>query len=485
MAPFRLSKSKIISGLLCPKRLYLEVHRPELIEYSNSTKTNFAKGNLVGEIARRAHPKGKLIGHAADLKAALAETAEKLKGDGGAVIFEAAFQHGGALVRSDIFTRKGAKHHVVEVKSSASVKDYHLNDVAIQSWVIAGAGFPLDSISVGHIDKKFLYKGNSNYDGLFMHVDVTQEIAESVEKVPTWIRQFQKMLVGKTPRVKIGKQCTKPFECPFIAHCHKDQPEYPVELLPHGTHIAARLRAAGYSDLRKVPGSMIETSKHKLIWRVTKTGKAEVDPRARKMIREWPYPRFYLDFETIAFTVPIWKGTRPFEALPFQWSCHIEREGGELTHKEFLDVSGEAPLRAFAESLIKNLGRRGPIIVYTHYERTIIKSLIERFPDLEVPLNKLIRRLTDLCIITENSYYHRNMLGSWSLKAVLPTVAPDLDYATVGEVQDGGQAQDAYLEIINPATTDERKQQLTNDLKEYCKLDTLATVRLSRFLAND
>ena len=100
-------------------------------------------------------------------------------------------------------------------------------------------------------------------------------------------------------------------------------------------------------------------------------------------------------------------------------------------------------------------------------------------------MNKLIRRLTDLCIITENSYYHRNMLGSWSLKAVLPTVAPDLDYATVGEVQDGGQAQDAYLEIINPATTDERKQQLTNDLKEYCKLDTLATVRLSRFLAND
>ena len=140
-------------------------------------------------------------------------------------------------------------------------------------------------------------------------------------------------------------------------------------------------------------------------------------------------------------------------------------------------------MRDFAESLVNSMGGRGPIIVYSHFERTIIRSLIERFPDLETPLNKLISRLRDLCNITENSYYHREMKGKWSLKAVLPTVAPDLAYASVGEVQDGGQAQDAYIEIIDPVTTNERKQQLTHDLKEYCKLDTLAMVRLARFLA--
>ena len=483
MAPFRLSKSRLLSGLQCPKRLYLEIHRPELAEQSKSAERLFSNGHLVGDIARRAYPKGRLIGHTIDLRAALAQTAEELKGEGSMTLFEPAFQHGGALVRADIFSRKGPRHHVVEVKSSTAVKDYYLNDVAIQYWVIGGAGVPLDSISIAHVDTSFAYEGDSDYRGLLKRVDVTGEIEECIAEVPDWIRQFRKMLAGRMPKIEIGRQCSKPFDCPFIAHCSQGQPEYPVELLPRGGKVVEQLRAAGYRDLRKVPGSMLETGKHKLIWRVTKSGKAEVDARVRKLMRELPYPRFYLDFETIQFAVPIWRGTQPYEKLPFQWSCHIEREGAELTHREFIDVSGGPPMRAFAESLIKNLGERGPIIVYSHFERTAIKSLIARFPDLDRPLNKLIGRLRDLLNITENSYYHRDMKGSWSLKAVLPTVAPDLDYASVGEVQDGGDAQGAFIEIIDPATSGERKQKLTNDLKEYCKLDTLAMVRLARFLA--
>lgn len=483
MAPFRLSKSRLLSGLQCPKRLYFEVHKSATPVYSKAAQRRFSDGHLVGDIAKNAHPKGTLIGHITDLKAALVQTAEELEGKGSMTLFEPAFQHGGALVRADIFSRKGTRHHVVEVKSSTEVKDYHLNDAAIQYWVIAGAGIPLDSISIAHVDSSFVYAGNGDYRGLLKRLDVTGEIEECIAEVPGWIRQFRKMLVGKMPKIEVGPQCSKPFDCPFIAHCSKGQPEYPVDLLPNGGNVVATLRAAGYRDLRKVPGSMIERSKHKLIWRVTKSGKPEIDPRVRKLMRELAYPRFYLDFETIQFTVPVWKRTQPFQKLPFQWSCHIEREGGELTHREFIDVSGEPPMRAFAESLLKNLGERGPIIVYSHFERTMITSLIVRYPDLDRPLNKLIDRLRDLHNITENSYYHRDMKGSWSLKAVLPTVAPDLDYASVGEVQDGGDAQSAFIEIIDPATSGERKQQLTRDLKEYCKLDTLAMVRLARFLA--
>ena len=55
------------------------------------------------------------------VKAALAQTAEELKGKGSMTLFEAAFQHGGALVRADIFSRKETRHHIVEVKSSAEV----------------------------------------------------------------------------------------------------------------------------------------------------------------------------------------------------------------------------------------------------------------------------------------------------------------------------------------------------------------------------
>ncbi len=220
----------------------------------------------------------------------------------------------------------------------------------------------------------------------------------------------------------------------------------------------------------------------------TKKGKPEIGPWVRSFMRDLAYPRFYLAFETMQFAMPIWKGTRPYEQLPFQWSCHIEREGGELTHLEFIDVSGKPPMRALAESLIRSLGRSGSILAYSHFEKTIIKSLIARYPDLDVPLNKLINRIKDLRLITENSsycYYHRVWKGLGSLKALLPTVARDLDYASIGEQQDGVGAQSAYLEIIEPATTSARRESLTADLKEYCKLDTLAMVRLARFLAGN
>jgi hypothetical protein len=70
--------------------------------------------------------------------------------------------------------------------------------------------------------------------------------------------------------------------------------------------------------------------------------------------------------------------------------------------------------------------------------------------------------------------------GSWSIKAVLPTIAPALEYATLGKVQHGAAAQAAYREIIHPATAPERRATLIRDLKDYCALDTLALVRVAR-----
>ena len=74
------------------------------------------------------------------------------------------------------------------------------------------------------------------------------------------------------------------------------------------------------------------------------------------------------------------------------------------------------------------------------------------------------------------------MLGSWSIKAVIPTVAPELDYKALEEVQEGMGAQRAYLEAIDAETSAERKAYLRQRLLEYCKYDTLAMVRLVEFL---
>ena len=69
------------------------------------------------------------------------------------------------------------------------------------------------------------------------------------------------------------------------------------------------------------------------------------------------------------------------------------------------------------------------------------------------------------------------MKGSWSIKDVLPTVAPELDYADLGEVHDGTAAQVAFAEAVHPDTPAERADELAHGLLAYCAQDTLALVR--------
>lgn len=486
MAMFGLSKTKIISGLQCVKRLHLQVHQPDEAETGEQAERLIQFGYRVQEVARGLHPEGKLVGHETAVADAIRQTSALLQEPGDRLLFEAAFQHVGVAVRTDLLSRQRNRYRMNEVKASTQVKGYYYNDVAIQRWVIEGAGYPLKSTIVSHIDNQFVYAGAGDYRGLFKEVDVTDEIESLQEQVPAWIKDLRKILAGPEPKIEMGAQCHDPFECEFQQYCRRGlppQPEYPVTLLPRGGKRVQRLLDAGYVDLKKVPESELETTKHKRVWRVTRTGKAELDPQATTFVRGLGYPRYFLDFETVQFAVPIWAGTRPYEQLPFQWSCHIETAGGALTHKEFISASGEPPMRAFAESLISTVGGTGPILVYGHFEAGILKALAGHYPDLEAPLVKIIRRITNLHPVADSHYYHRDMKGSWSLKTVLPTIAPDLDYSKLDEVQEGGEAQSAYLEAIDPRTAPERRAKLVSALREYCKLDTLALVRLARFMA--
>jgi hypothetical protein len=103
------------------------------------------------------------------------------------------------------------------------------------------------------------------------------------------------------------------------------------------------------------------------------------------------------------------------------------------------------------------------------------------YPDLAAPLEAIIERLVDLYPVTKTNYYHPDMLGSWSIKAVLPTIAPDMDYARLEGIHEGTEASAAYLEAIHPSIPSERKESLRGGLLKYCRHDTEAMVRLLQF----
>lgn len=480
---FSLSKSKILLHRQCPKRLWLQVHKPELAEVDPAAEARFRDGNKVGEVARQLYPGGDFI-DTLNRKEALARTASALE-SGHKPISEAAFLHNDVLVRADLLVPEATGYRLVEVKSSTSVKDYHLEDITVQTWVMQQAGLAPSRCMVAHIDNSFVYPGNGNYQGFLKEEPVDLEVREMIAEVPDWIAEAQSTLErSEEPTIQPGEQCSHPFACDFANYCSPPETDvaFPVEILPYGKKIAEQLRAEGYRDLRDVPEEKLSNPKHIRVHRVTKSGQAELDQEAIDAVRELPYPRYYLDFETIAFAVPIWAGTSPYKQIPFQWSCHIEGADRSLTHKEFLDVSGDDPRRAFAENLIETLHNSGPIIVYNApFEGSRMKELAEAFPDLAPALLAAVEQLFDLLPLARNHYYHPDMKGSWSIKAVLPTIAPELDYSNL-TVSHGGMAQDAYLDLIGNELSDEEKVELKKALLAYCEQDTLAMLLLSKFI---
>jgi hypothetical protein len=488
MASHGLSKSRITAWRQCPKRLWLQINHPELLETSDQTERSFQIGHEIGELAQRLCPGGILIEDQDNLSAAIAATKAALSAHPDRPIFEATFQHEGLLVRADVLIPTPNGYRMTEVKSSTSVKPYHVDDCAVQAWVLMQNKIKLSTVELAHVDTSFVYQGDGNYHGLLMAEQLDAEIKSLVNEVPKWVNGARETLAGDEPCVEVGEQCDDPFECPFKAYCMRNMdlpetPEYSLDVLYRMSgKKKAELQNQGYHDARRVPASYLNETQL-MIQKASKSGKPKFDQRAAKQeMALLAYPRYYLDFETMAFVIPRWAGTRPWATqVPFQWSCHIEDEPQKLRHEMFLDVTGDDPRRKFAESLIEALGETGPVLVYNaDFEKGRIAELAQRFADLSPALLSINNRVVDLLPMARQYYYHPAMKGSWSIKAVLPTIAPDLAYDEL-EVGNGCDAQLAYSEIVHPETNQMRKQQLTKGLIEYCALDTLAMVRLAWF----
>jgi len=492
----QLSKSKIIAFRQCPKRLWLELHQPELRDDSASQMA-FAIGNQVGDIARQIYDvegKGKLIDiNEIGWDAAYSETTAWLTGTP-EPLFEAAVRIEGALALADVMlpepTEGGLRWHMIEVKSSTSVKDYHRDDLAIQTHIATTAGIELASASVAHVNNAFVYPGGGDYQGLLKEVELTEEARSKASEVTTWIDEAQVVAARSTePEIETGPHCAAPFSCPFLHHCDRAKPKVDFPLTSFyrlRANQRAELEAQGHTDIRTVPDAGL-SSTNRLIKEQSLAGEAWFDAEgAAADLAPHTGTAYFLDFETIGMGVPIWRGTRPYQQLPFQFSLHVVSPNGETAHREFLEISGDDPCEAFAQALIEHCGTAGPVFVYNAaFENRIMRELAKMFPLLGADLLAIIDRVVDLLPIARKRYYHPDQHGSWSIKAVLPAICPDLAYDALEGVKDGQAAQGAFLEAINPETPPTRKTEIEEQLLAYCKLDTLAMVRMWEFFRGD
>ncbi len=480
--PPRLSKSRFLSGLQCHKRLYLEVHAPQLAAgVDDRRRIMLDMGKEISEIARRYFAGGALVAenhrHA---KAALEKTAALTADPSVPVIFEGAFQFEGALIRVDVLERVDCAWRLIEVKAASRVKAVHLDDLAVQTHVLQGNGLELAGTFLMHVNRRYSYPGGEvDLQQLFELEDCTEVIRERLPDVPARLEQMRSMLSeSQAPDIEPDSHCHSPYECPFWTHCTASKPARWLYYLPGGKEVVRRLSQQGIETIDEIPPQVSLTHLQRRIQENVEW----TSPKLAEVLQSVRYPVHHLDFETMMPAVPLYAGTRPYQPIPTQWSNHTETKDGSLQHAAYLCTEQKDPREEVAMSLLASVGEEGSICVYSEYERYIVKSLAEAVPHLRKDLLRVGERLWDLLLVLQTHYYHPDFQGSFSIKSVLPALVPSLDYGNL-EIRDGATASAMYYRMVFVVTDWIERQRLASALYSYCARDTLAMVELRRVLS--
>lgn len=479
-----LSKSRYCRGVQCPKMLWLDTHMPEQAA-DLGLEPIMTTGIKVGELARDYFGPYSLVEFASD-KSAMAEQTQRLINDGAENIAEASFIHDGLYCAVDILHRDGDGFDIVEVKSSTKVYDIYIDDVAFQYYLLTRCGVNVKKVCLMYINNSYVRHGDLELEKLFALEDRTNEAvqrAAGVEKAVAEIRAYVDTDVE--PERDIGEYCSDPYECAYFGYCARHIPEQSIFDVRRLKGVKKfdyyRQGIISFEDIIK-SGLQLTAKQMQQIETAYYHRPESISPDAiRAFLNTLSYPLYHLDFETFQQAVPEYDGVRPYQQIPFQYSLHIEQADGTLEHREFLAEEGADPRRAVAERLCADIPADVCALAYNmSFEKGVLNELAGTFPDLAGHLLAIADNLHDLMTpFQAGHYYSEAMEGSYSIKFVLPALFPndpELDYHALDGVHNGGEASAAFADL--PSHTPEEIAAIRQNLLRYCRLDTLAMVKV-------
>jgi predicted RecB family nuclease len=259
--PIILSKSRFVAGCQCLKRLYLQVHQPELAAQPNDAgEAIMDQGREVGLLARRLFSGGIEVDGSGSVEQAIRVTKELLINPEVPAIFEGAFRCQGVVVKTDVLQRKGNRWRLVEVKSTTDLKEHHTADVAVQSYVVSRSGVALGSVWLAHVNRDYVLAGEAvDARQFFLFRNLTGRVQSLQPTIALQVRsQFRALDMPSPPDIPPGPHCTNPVVCEFFSHCNPPKPEDYIGYLPR-LHASAmeHLEEMGVESIRDIPADFV------------------------------------------------------------------------------------------------------------------------------------------------------------------------------------------------------------------------------------
>ncbi len=490
-----LSKTDYLLFRECPNNVWYKIHKPELYyesELSEFEKAIIETGNDVEIEARKLYPTGILI---EGRDQAAQELTKKYIEEKQPTIFQAVFQVDGFLAALDIlkFNSEDNTYSIYEVKSTTSIDDKtHFHDVTFQYNILKKLGYNVKSAHLIHLNKDYIRSGELDLIKLFKENDITTAVEDLSEYV---LNEMDQALseVSKEETPKGFCKCIykgRSRHCSTFKHSNKQVPEYSVHDITRIGNSKAKLQEMidGYIfDLKDVPDhvKLSDIQRNQIDAHVLDKVIRHRDKIAEEF-ESLKFPLYFLDYETYPCAIPRYDGFSPYQQIPFQYSLYVlDSEDGEPKHFEYLCAEPCDPSNMFAESLKSNMGTTGSVIVWNKtFECGINQKLAVRLPGYKDVMEMINSRVYDLeDIFTKQYFVHKDFKGKTSIKSILSVLVPELSYKNLG-IKEGGTASQSWNELISENTTKERREQITSDLKEYCKLDTYAMYAIWNALKN-
>lgn len=491
--PTILSKTDYILFRECPKNAWYKIHKPKLyfeLELSEFEKAIIETGNEVELVARELFPTGILI-EGRD------EKAQKITQDyiskDQHTLFQPVFAKDGFLAALDIlrFDSETKTFSVYEVKATNDIDDKtHYHDLAFQVNLLKKFGYKIGTANLIHLNSEYVRAGELDITKLFQIEDVTTAIEELCGNV---MEEMERALQYVSAETEPNGFCCCIYKgrskhCSTFKYSNPQVPEYSVHDISRIGNSKAKLQEmvdVNIFELDKIPEhiKLSDIQKNQIDAHVLD----RVLIQKHKIAEEFEglsFPLYFLDYETFPCAIPRFDGFTSYQQIPFQYSLHVlDSETAEPKHFEFLCTDSHDPSLEFANSLQKNIGDKGSIIVWSKkFECRINEELAQRLPSFKVFMDSLNARAYDLMdIFGKQHYVHKDFKGKTSIKSILPVLVPELSYKTLG-IQEGGTASQRWNELTTGNISDMDKIKIANDLKEYCKMDTFAMYAIWKHL---
>lgn len=447
-----LSKSDYMLYLRHPAWLWVKKNAPDkLPPIDDSTQALFDAGHEFESYAESLFPEGVTLGFSGfDEYASLPERTRQAIDSGARVLFQSRFVWDDYTCICDVVEIvDDSVVDLYEIKASTSAKKEHQFDLAFQVAVLEGAGFEVRNVSVIHVNNQYVRNGDIKADKITQITDVTELVG--AHHGVTLENMAQALSVANQPTIpdpdpKLAKLGSRPDWLKIYENMFPPEPKvWPDDLKPEIDH-----------------------------------------GQIQQFLNQLKYPLYFLDYETMSALIPYFDGHSPYQQVPMQYSLHIlTKPDAEIEHKEFLHRDNSNPAEPLVKSLIQDIGSSGSVIVWNEgFEKSCNTKLGDMLPEYKSQMEAINDRVVDLMIPFKAKWYlDPRFEGSASIKKVLPVLCPELSYGELG-IQEGSSAQRLWMEAIIDGKHADEKQQIIDDLLEYCKLDTLAMVEIFYKLRN-